>query len=109
MKCPNCSKEILEDAVFCGFCGAKIGNPKKPEHREKIRKPVKIGRVIVLILLFLLFLAAGGTMGFFAAKNEGRIREFLGENKIVWSQSNESYTEVESETEAADPADGTDK
>lgn len=24
MKCSKCGKEIAEDSVFCGFCGAKI-------------------------------------------------------------------------------------
>lgn len=26
MFCPNCGKEISDDAIFCGFCGAKIEN-----------------------------------------------------------------------------------
>ena len=26
MFCPNCGKEISDDATFCGFCGAKIEN-----------------------------------------------------------------------------------
>ncbi|MBE6949023.1 MAG: zinc ribbon domain-containing protein [Ruminococcaceae bacterium] len=28
MKCPYCSKEIKDDALFCGFCGKQI--PQKP-------------------------------------------------------------------------------
>lgn len=32
MKCPKCGKEIADESVFCGFCGARVngeeGNPE---------------------------------------------------------------------------------
>ena len=38
MKCPYCSKEIKDDAVFCGFCGKQI--PQKPLEEASPAPPI---------------------------------------------------------------------
>lgn len=36
MFCPNCGKEISDDAMFCGFCGAKIENETVNQQQPEI-------------------------------------------------------------------------
>ena len=33
MYCPNCGKEVEDGALFCGECGAKIGEAPKPKKK----------------------------------------------------------------------------
>jgi len=36
MFCSKCGKKLLDDAVFCPYCGAKVGDaiPSQPEQPE---------------------------------------------------------------------------
>lgn len=37
--CPKCSKEVLEDAVYCQFCGVKLGEKKRgPSGKSGLRR-----------------------------------------------------------------------
>lgn len=139
MICPNCSREIIEGAVFCGFCGTPVSKavqlpiqlnpaaevPKESgriiegimesekaiglseENRDKIgmpevneqiaaepeKKKRSKGRAVLKLLLFLLLLISGGTLGYLAAEHEADIRSLFGETRMVWSESSDAYTE----------------
>ena len=52
MKCPVCQKEIDNDSLFCGYCGAKL-------KKESSNKRIKI-IVSIFVLLLILGLGFGG-------------------------------------------------
>lgn len=111
--CPNCGKELLEGANFCGECGTKIEKeipkeetkeipqetPKKPVVAKKI-SPVKAERsgkmkkkrpnplVITLILIICgIFLAVWFLMSVFTTKPEASVTEGTDASAVVETTS----------------------
>ena len=73
MRCPNCSKEIRDSAVFCGYCGKpvpKSPSPAAPPARKPVRPPApgqpkkkRAGLIVALCILGFLVIA-GGVLAF---------------------------------------------
>lgn len=68
MKCPNCNKEIADDAKFCTECGHNLNQTQQnipvqpqgqPEPEKKKKKPLWLKIVIGVVCLFILFSMLG--------------------------------------------------
>ncbi|MCD6301189.1 MAG: zinc ribbon domain-containing protein [Staphylothermus sp.] len=59
--CPRCGRKVPEDAIYCPYCGARIGVTK--ENIEYIREKIaelRRAETISLIMAFFLTFCAGG-------------------------------------------------
>ena len=64
MVCPNCGKELLNDAVFCGGCGARQTAPvrqRRPSRKKKSNFKVGIVIGLAVLLLVVIFAFAAGS------------------------------------------------
>lgn len=128
MKCPYCSKEIKDDAAFCGFCGKQVplthlkeASPSPPsdevknevsesfdntpsetveETRKKPRdKPKKKRTALKVLLIFVLLAFVGGSvLGFLTARGVISIESLLSNSNFKWT----SFSEAQSETTETD-------
>jgi len=55
MKCPNCGKDLDEDAAFCKYCGAKAGAPAELASGRPAKRAVGLTNVILSLLVIALF------------------------------------------------------
>ncbi len=88
MKCPKCSKEIDDQDLFCGFCGAKT---------EKLEGPVKKknGKIGIKIFMFFVLMAmlSGTALGFCMARGIIDLQELTKQNKFQWTDFSEATIE----------------
>ena len=105
MYCPNCGKEVEDGALFCGECGAKIGEapkpkkktPGKPAAKKKPKdgesfspkaKKIIIAQIIVLAVLIAAFIYLGTRN----SKPESAANQFVKNyNDRNWSKVYDAY------------------
>lgn len=88
MKCPKCSKEIDDQDLFCGFCGAKIEKLESPVKKKKRKIGIKIFMFFVLIAML-----SGTVLGFCMARGIIDLQELTKQNKFQWTDFSEATTE----------------
>ena len=50
-KCPNCGKEILSDADFCGFCGVSLNDSKENFLKNKFSRKIIVFSILVIVVI----------------------------------------------------------
>lgn len=130
MKCPYCSKEIKDDAAFCGFCGKQVppkpleeASPPSEEEKTEVSESVnsipsesveetqmkakdkpkkKRTALKILLILTLLAFVGGSVLGFLTARGVISIESLLPNSNFKWT----SFSEGQSETTEIDkPSD----
>ena len=71
IKCPECKKEISNEALFCPFCGYPIKNDKQTEEKKSFTVAFRSGPgsiigAVILIGVLTLFVLAGGVLSLIA-------------------------------------------
>ncbi len=108
MKCPHCSKEISNEASFCGFCGNTI--PKEDNENAKAREvsatkaepqaikskaKKKHTGLKVLSIFLVIALFAGGISGFLAARGVISFKSLIPFKQLKWTDFLEASTDIE--------------
>lgn len=132
MKCPYCSKEIKDDAAFCGFCGKQVpsppleeASPSPPSEEEKNEvsesansipsesveetqkkakhKPKKKRTALkVLLIVVLLAFVGGSVLGFLTARGVISIESLLPNSNFKWTSFSEGQSETTETDETSD-------
>lgn len=122
MQCPKCSKEIKDDALFCGYCGASMTEhnrdapkskdqsikksidtnaenkeTKKEPHKKKIekkqREPIKNLKTKIYISILIVALILGMVLGFLTARGILDIGSIFNSNQFQWTDFSDASTE----------------
>lgn len=105
MRCPKCSKEVAENAAFCGYCGATIG--KKEESfsvdeaisiTKKSRKKKGIGLKILLTFSIIAIIFGSG-LGFLTGRGIINWRECIPLGSFTWTDPSEGIVQFDDEQE----------
>lgn len=128
MKCPYCSKEIKDDAAFCGFCGKQVppklleeASPSPPSEEKKTEVSESVNSIPcesvkqtqkktkdktkkkstalkVLLILILLAFVGGSVLGFLTVRGVISIESLLPNSNFKWT----SFSEGQAETTETD-------
>ncbi len=88
MRCPKCCREVDDQDLFCGFCGAKIESWEKPV-RKKSRK---IG-IKVFLLFSIIAMLSGTALGFCTARGIICWKKLAKKNEFQWTDFSEAVIE----------------
>lgn len=132
MQCPKCSKEIKNDVLFCGYCGASMTEhnrdapkskdpdiknsvdtnaedkemekaPHKKKNAKKQREPIKNLKTKIYISILVVALILGIVLGFLTARGILDIGSIFNSNQFQWTDfSNASTEETTPETNSKD-------
>lgn len=122
MKCPHCSKEISNEASFCGFCGntipkeddedAKVceapATKAEPEAIESKAKKKHTGLKVLSIFLVIALLA-GGISGFLAARGVINFKGLIPLKQLKWTDFLEASADIEPDEYTEDAFEGEEK
>lgn len=86
MRCPNCSKEIGDGALFCGYCGKTTAQPKKKH----------IGRKVLLAFV-VIAVVTGGVSGFLTARGIIDLHSIIPSGHFKWTDFSEASTDTHME------------
>ena len=77
MYCPNCRKEIRDDAAFCGFCGKSLSNTNNPESvasipqkQAKTKRPIWVAVIAALVIVIVAVILKACSGGSFSIEGE---------------------------------------
>ena len=114
MKCPYCSKEINEDAMFCGFCGKsiiehKVENEETKVESKKEDKPTKKkqhkGLKLLLVFCIVGFMS-GGVLGLLYARGFISLSSLNIGTEFKWIPHTEGKIDIdETENDVIDDKD----
>ena len=114
MKCPYCSKEINEDALFCGFCGKSIIE-HQVENEEIKADGIKEDKTIKkkqhkglkLLLVFCIFgFISGGVLGLLYARGFVSLSYLTIGTEFKWIPHTEGKIDIdETENDVLDDKD----
>lgn len=119
MKCSFCGKEIKDDAAFCGYCGKQMPSLEAEKGKPNDKPKRKHSGLKVLLVVALIALITGGTLGFLTIRGVISFESFLPGDDFKWtslptnkaetinSENSPDENEEDKTSESTDPIEDT--